>query len=224
GVSSPPGAASRTMTRASAMVGCGAREPALLTADAPGAEPLAVVLWHQGAAPTDRWAQSTHTWAKWCIIMTRNRSRCHTDARPVCVAQRSRAMVASPLPPPRAIEVFYAYAHPDAALRTELDTHLSLLRRQGIIAGWHDRRITAGTEWAGAIDAHRQCAQIILLLVSADFLASDYCYDVELQHAMARHQAGEARVIPIILRAVEWENAPFGTLQALPQDGRPITS
>ena len=63
----------------------------------------------------------------------------------------------------------------------------------------------AGTEWAGAIDAHLQRAQIILLLVSADFLASDYCYDVEVQTAMARHEAGEARVIPIILRAVDWQ-------------------
>ena len=126
--------------------------------------------------------------------------------------------------PPRAIEVFYAYAHRDEPLRTELDKHLSLLRRQGVIADWHDRRITAGTEWVGAIDAHLQRAQIILLLVSADFLASNYCYDVELQHAMARHAVGEARVIPIILRAVDWQGAPFGRLQALPQDGRPITS
>ena len=133
-------------------------------------------------------------------------------------------MATSPSTPPRAIEVFYSYAHRDEPLRTELDKHLSLLERQGVIAGWHDRRITAGTEWAGAIDAHLQRAQIILLLVSADFLASDYCYDVELQRAMARHEAGEARVIPIILRAVDWQRAPFGKLQALPQDGRPITS
>jgi hypothetical protein len=120
--------------------------------------------------------------------------------------------------------VFYAYAHRDEALRMELEKHLSLLRRQGVIAGWHDRRITAGTEWAVAIDAHIERAQIILLLVSADFLASDYCYDVELRRALTRHEAGEARVIPIILRAVDWQGAPFGTLQALPQDGRPITS
>ena len=133
-------------------------------------------------------------------------------------------MVASPSTSPRAIKVFYSYAHRDEPLRTELDKHLSSLRREGVIAGWHDRRIMAGTEWAGAIDAHLQRAQIILLLVSADFLASDYCYDVELQRAMARHEAGEARVIPIILRAVDWQYAPFDTLQALPQDGRPITS
>jgi hypothetical protein len=133
-------------------------------------------------------------------------------------------MAASPSTSPSAIEVFYSYAHRDEALRTELNKHLSLLQRQGVIAGWHDRLITAGTEWAGAIDAHFQRAQIILLLVSADFLASDYCYDVELQRAMARHEAGEARVIPIILRPVDWHTAPFGRLQALPKDGLPIIS
>jgi TIR domain len=133
-------------------------------------------------------------------------------------------MAASPSTPPRAIEVFYSYAHRDEALRTELDTHLSLLQRQGIITDWHDRRITAGTVWAGAIDAHLEHAQIILLLVSADFLASNYCYDVELQRAMARHKAGEVRVIPIILRATDWQSASFAALQALPEDGRPIAS
>jgi hypothetical protein len=125
---------------------------------------------------------------------------------------------------PSAIQVFYSYAHEDEDLRTELNKHLILLQRQGVIVGWHDRRITAGTKWSGEIDAHLQRAQIILLLVSADFLASDYCYEVELQRAMTRHEADEARVIPIILRAVDWSSAPFGLLQALPQDGRPITS
>ena len=76
---------------------------------------------------------------------------------------------------------------------------------------------------AGTIDAHLHTAQIILLLVSADFLASDYCYDTEMQQAMTRHATGEARVIPIILRPVDWHSAPFGALQALPKDGLPVT-
>jgi TIR domain len=126
-------------------------------------------------------------------------------------------MAALPSTSPRAIEVFYSYAHRDEPLRTELDKYLSLLQRQGVIAGWHDRHITAGTEWAGAIDAHLQRAQIILLLVSADVLASDYCYDVELQRAMARHEAGEARVIPIILRAVDWQGAPLANSKPSPK-------
>jgi hypothetical protein len=133
-------------------------------------------------------------------------------------------MAASPPLPPNAIEVFFSYAHEDESLRDQLATHLRLLERQGVIHGWHDRRITGGREWAGAIDEHLRTAQIILLLVSADFLASDYCYDVEVERAMARHKAGEARVIPIILRPVDWNSAPFGKLQALPKDARPVTS
>jgi hypothetical protein len=119
--------------------------------------------------------------------------------------------------------VFFSYAHRDETLRDELAKHLSLLQNQKVIAGWHDRQIPAGTEWAGAIDAHLDNAQIILLLISADFMASTYCYGIEMTRAMERHEAGQARVIPIILRPVDWHNAPFGTLQALPKDGRPVT-
>jgi hypothetical protein len=133
-------------------------------------------------------------------------------------------MATSPPLPQNAIEVFFSYAHEDESLRDKLATHLRLLERQGVIRGWHDRRITGGREWAGAIDEHLQTAQVILLLVSADFLASDYCYDVEVKQAMARHETAEARVIPLILRAVDWHSAPFGKLQALPKDGRPVTS
>ena len=132
-------------------------------------------------------------------------------------------MASSPPEPGRPISVFFSYAHRDEALRNKLADHLRLLERQGIITGWHDRRITGGTEWAGAIDDNLRTAQIILLLISPAFLASDYCYDVELRHAMARHEAGEARVIPVIVRPVDWHSAPFGMLQALPQDGRPVT-
>lgn len=78
------------------------------------------------------------------------------------------------------LEIFYSYAHKDEEPREELETHLSVLRRQGRIAGWHDRDINAGTEWAQAIDEHLNTAQIILLLISADFLASDYCYSIEM--------------------------------------------
>ena len=126
--------------------------------------------------------------------------------------------------PGRPIEVFFSYSHRDEALRDELAKHLYLLERQGIITRWHDRRITGGTEWAGAIDAHLRTADIILLLVSADLLASDYCYDIEMQQVMTRHDAGLARVIPVIMRPVDWHSAPFGKLQALPKDGRAITS
>jgi len=81
-----------------------------------------------------------------------------------------------------------------------------------------------GSEWAGQIDEHLNSARIILLLVSADFLASDYCYDIEMKRAMERHEAGEARVIPIILRTCDWTSAPFAKLQALPTDAKPVDS
>ena len=84
-----------------------------------------------------------------------------------------------------------------------------------------DRR---GQEWAGAIDEHLNRADVVLLLVSADFLASDYCYDREMTRALERDDAGDARVIPVILRSVDWHGAQFAKLQALPKDARPVTS
>ncbi len=123
-----------------------------------------------------------------------------------------------------AINVFISYAHEDEALLRQLETHLGLLKQQRLIATWYDRQIPAGTDWAGAIDAHLEQASIILLLVSADFLASRYCYEVEMKRALARHEAGQARVIPIMLRHADWKDAPFTHLQALPTDARAITS
>ncbi len=123
-----------------------------------------------------------------------------------------------------AIEVFFSYSHRDETLRDELAKHLSILKRQGVITAWHDRQITAGSEWAGAIDDHLNSARVILLLISADFLASDYCWDVELKRAIERHEAGDACVIPIILKPVDWSGAPFSKLQALPKNAQPVTS
>ncbi|GHO47616.1 toll/interleukin-1 receptor domain-containing protein [Ktedonospora formicarum] len=121
------------------------------------------------------------------------------------------------------IRVFYSYAHEDERLRRKLETHLGLLQQQGLIVGWHDRNISAGTEWAQEISDHLNTAQIILLLVSASFLASKYCYSREMMQALERHENGSARVIPIILRPVDWKDAPFGKLQVLPTGAIPIT-
>ncbi|MBW4606253.1 MAG: TIR domain-containing protein [Hassallia sp. WJT32-NPBG1] len=123
-----------------------------------------------------------------------------------------------------AVKVFFSYSHKDEALRDELATHLSLMKRRGVIEAWHDREITAGSEWANAIDDNLNAADIILLLVSANFLASDYCYDIEMQRAMERHEAKEARVIPIILKPSDWSDAPFGKLQALPKNAKAVTT
>src|SRR6266849_3834468 len=121
------------------------------------------------------------------------------------------------------LEIFYSYAHADEALRQHMETHLSLLQRQGLISEWHDRQILAGDEWARDIDQHLETASIILLLISPDFLASDYCYDIEMQRALERHKNGEVQVIPVILRPVDWEGAPFAHLQCLPRDARAVT-
>ena len=127
--------------------------------------------------------------------------------------------------PPASIEVFYSYAHEDEVLVKELQKHLSILKWQGVIREWYDREITAGTDWKGQLDQHLNSSGVILLLISADFLASDYCYDVEMTCALERHDQGEARVIPVILRMVDgWQGAPFGKIQSLPTDGKPVTS
>ncbi len=122
------------------------------------------------------------------------------------------------------IHVFLSYAHEDEALLKELMKHLSLLKRQRLIASWYDRQIVPGTNWAEAIDERLEQSSIILLLVSPDFLASDYCYQVEMQRALERHQARRAQVIPIVMRPVDWKGAPFAHLQALPTDAKAITS
>jgi len=125
--------------------------------------------------------------------------------------------------PRNAVEIFYCYAHKDDQLRKKLEIHLSLLKQEGLITGWYDREIHAGAEWVNEIEAHLNAAHIILLLVSPDFIASDYCYSIEMKRALERHDAKEARVIPVILRPTDWERAPFGKLLALPTDRKPIT-
>ena len=121
------------------------------------------------------------------------------------------------------LRVFISYSHKDDTLRGELETHLRLLHRQGVISVWTDHMIRPGEEWKDKIDKNLDSADIILLLISADFIASDYCYGIELERALQRHEAGTAQVIPIILRATDWESALFGKLQALPAGARPIT-
>lgn len=119
--------------------------------------------------------------------------------------------------------VFISYAHADEGLRQELDKHLASLKHQGIIEVWHDRRISAGQNWKDEIDRNLETADIVLLLISSDFIASDYCYKQEMHEALRRHEAGEAVVIPVILRPCDWHDLPFGKLQAATRDGRAIT-
>ena len=119
--------------------------------------------------------------------------------------------------------LFFSYSHRDEGLRNELEVHLSMLKRQGLIRTWHDRRIVAGKEVHSSISAELENANVILLLVSAHFLASDYCYDKEMARALEKDQEGSARVIPVILNPCDWHSAPFGNLRATPLDGKPVS-
>ncbi|MBD1856852.1 MULTISPECIES: GUN4 domain-containing protein [Leptolyngbya] len=121
------------------------------------------------------------------------------------------------------ISIFFSYSHKDEALRDKVAEHLSALKRSNVIQEWHDRQIPPGSEWKDEIDCNLRTADIILLLISSSFIASDYCYGVELDQAMRHHDTGKACVIPVILRPVDWQGTPFGGLQALPKNARPVT-
>jgi TIR domain len=120
------------------------------------------------------------------------------------------------------IKLFYCYARKDKPLRDELEIHLSWLKRQ--LTNWHDHEILPGEEWEQAIDKDLNTAHPILLLISPDFMASDYCFSKEMRRALERHKEGTCRVIPIILRPTYWEDAPFSSIQLLPTNAKPITS
>ena len=122
------------------------------------------------------------------------------------------------------MQVFFSYSHEDEELRDELAKQLSILKHQKVITSWHDRRIRPGEEWSRKIAENLETAELILLLVSTDFLASDYIRNVELPHALSRHQENTARVVPIILRNCLWKQSEFAQLQVLPTDGHPIIS
>ena len=124
---------------------------------------------------------------------------------------------------PTQLKLFYCYAREDKNYHEELDNHLSNLKRLHQIRSWSDREISPGVNWKQAIDQELNTAHIILLLVSANFMASDYCYGIEMKRALKRHEMGEARVVPILLRAVDWEDAPFSNLQVLPTDAKPVS-
>lgn len=125
--------------------------------------------------------------------------------------------------PDKPIEVFLSYAHEDHEMCKKMSRHLANLKHQNIIEDWYDHKIAPGDEWASEIEQRLNSARIILLLISVDFLNSEYIYSVELKHAIERHKRGEARVIPVIVRSCDWEGAPFSHLQALPKDALAVT-
>lgn len=120
------------------------------------------------------------------------------------------------------INLFFSYSHKDEDLRNELDKHLSILKRNGIISAWHDRCILPGADIDHEINLNLKKADIVLLLISSDFLSSDYCYDKEMAFALERHEKKEIVVIPIILRPCDWKNSPFKNLLVTPTDGKAV--
>jgi hypothetical protein len=122
-----------------------------------------------------------------------------------------------------AVSIFISYSHRDERFLRQLETHLALLWREGIIEAWHDRRIGAGEEWQGAIESQLDSSRMVLFLVSADFLASDFCYGEEMDRVLRDHETGRIRAVPIILRPVDWETSPLARFQALPKDAKPLT-
>jgi hypothetical protein len=123
-----------------------------------------------------------------------------------------------------AVRVVVSYAKEDQDLLDELKKHLSPLKRNGYIDTWDDRDILAGAEWSIEMDTRLKTAHIILLLISPDFIASDYSYSIEVEQALKRHEKGDAYVVPIILRPVQWKEMLFGKLRSLPSGDRPIRS
>lgn len=119
-------------------------------------------------------------------------------------------------------KLFFSYSHADENFRDTLEKHLSALKHEGLIDSWHDRKIRAGDEFENVIDENLKQADVILLLISADFIASRYCFEIEMKRALERHAEGTARVIPIILRHCDWKTMPFAKIMAAPTDGKPI--
>jgi len=127
------------------------------------------------------------------------------------------------MPNPSNLDLFFSYAHADQKLRDQLEKHLNPLKRQKVIRTWHDGELIAGHELDAEIAAHLESADIILFLVSTDFMDSYYCYEKEMTKALERYEAGLDKGIPVILRPVEdWQNGPLGKLVALPKNGRPV--
>jgi hypothetical protein len=121
-------------------------------------------------------------------------------------------------------KLFFSYCHVDEALRDRLEKHLSMMKNQGLIETWHDRGIMAGDDLDTSIDANLESADIILLLVTADFLASKYCFSIEMKRALERQREGTARVIAVILEHCDWQSAPFAKSLVVPKDGKPVTA
>lgn len=121
------------------------------------------------------------------------------------------------------LTVIFSYSHKDEPLRDELDAHLAVLRRLNLVKTWHDRKLEPGQKWDPNIKEMIYSADIILLLISADFFNSDYCYDEELSIALDRHERGDAVVVPVLARPCQWKETEVSAIHGLPKDMRPVS-
>lgn len=120
--------------------------------------------------------------------------------------------------------VFYSYSHKDAEWRQRVSTYLAPLKHQDRIVEWHDREVAPGTDWNTEISAQLESANLIVFLISADFLASDYCFGIERVRALERLKRGEVKVAPILLKPCLWQESVFSALQFIPRDNKPVSS
>ncbi len=125
-------------------------------------------------------------------------------------------------PKAKPAKVFCSYSHADDKFRSQLEKHLALLSQQDAIHVWHDRRIDPGADWKTEIDKNLEEADIVLFLVSADFMASRYCTGIEMKRALERQKSGSTHVVPILIRKCDLEGAPFAGLQWLPTGSKPV--
>lgn len=122
------------------------------------------------------------------------------------------------------MKVFISYSHEDESYMRQLNKHLTMLKRKGSITSWSDRKIIPGKEWCGEIDENIESSSIILLLVSSDFINSNYCYEKEMARALEKHELNESIVVPIIIRHCDWQEAPFSKIQGVPTDAKPLST
>jgi hypothetical protein len=122
-----------------------------------------------------------------------------------------------------ACRIFISYAHADESWKDQLLKHLAPLAHLNLVETWHDRKMKPGDHIDNEISKELKNANLILLLVSADFLNSEYCYHIEMEEAVRRHNKQEAKVIPVVLRHCYWDDTPFGKLLAATKDRKPVS-
>ncbi|MBQ7795462.1 MAG: toll/interleukin-1 receptor domain-containing protein [Lachnospiraceae bacterium] len=121
------------------------------------------------------------------------------------------------------LKVFMSYSHVDEGFKEKLEVHLSPLKRNKKICSWNDSELLVGTMIDDEINKHLEHDDIIILLVSADFINSDYCYGIEMEKAIERCKKGECKIVPVILRPCLWKETPLKKLLCLPRDGKAIS-